>query len=93
MTAVLPVQRARNNLATISMIIGFLSATSFIFMEGIPFYIYFIFGLASIISGIISLKQVKDNQMSGKERAVAGITSGSIPIVITFIYVVMYSMI
>ncbi len=93
MTAVLPVQRARNHLATVSMVIGFLSATSFIFLEGIPFYIYFIFGLASIIIGIISLKQVTDNNMSGKERAVAGITSGGMPIVITFIYVVLFSMI
>ncbi len=86
MTPPLPDQKAQNKLAKWSFYMGLLSVLDYILNPagggGIHILLLIIISIAAIITGIISLRQIKVKNMKGKGTAIAGIVLGCVPLVL-----------
>ncbi len=76
----------KNSLATASMVLGILAAICiFIFGAGLASLL----GISAIVTGIISLNQIKKQGSTGKGSAVTGIVLGTLPIIFMFLLLIL----
>lgn len=73
------VNAERNTLATTSIILGVVSVLS-VGLLGVM--LAFLIGIAAIVTGFISLKQIKEKGQKGQGLAVFGIILGFLPILV-----------
>lgn len=70
---------SKNNLATTSRVLGILAIVCFPLI-GAGFAN--LLGIPAIITGVISLKQIKENGNKGKGAAITGIVLGTLPLIL-----------
>lgn len=80
------VKSERNTLSTVCIILGAVALLGFgILGAGLAF----LFGVGAIVTGFISLKQIKNNGQKGQGLAIIGIILGFSPILVVVVLTMM----
>lgn len=77
---------AKNSLATTSMVLGILAIICIVIFGVSPAGLL---GISAIVTGIISLNQIKKQGGTGKGSAITGIVLGTIPLVVMSVLILL----